>query len=30
MTIFRENTEDVYVGIEFAKDSEEVEKLMNF
>jgi len=30
MTIFRENTEDVYAGIEFAKDSEEVEQLLNF
>lgn len=30
MTIFRENTEDVYAGIEFAKDSEEVKTLLNF
>lgn len=30
MTIFRENTEDVYAGIEFAKDSPEVKKLLDF
>lgn len=30
MTIFRENTEDVYAGIEFAKGSEEVSNLLNF
>lgn len=30
MTIFRENTEDVYAGIEFAKDSDEVKKLLNY
>lgn len=28
MTIFRENTEDVYAGIEFEKDSPEVNKLI--
>ncbi len=27
MVIFRENTEDIYAGIEFEKDSEDVEKL---
>nr|WP_233529638.1 NADP-dependent isocitrate dehydrogenase [Bacillus atrophaeus] len=30
MVIFRENTEDIYAGIEYAKGSEEVEKLINF
>ncbi len=30
MTIFRENTEDVYAGIEFLHGSDEVEKLKNF
>lgn len=30
MTIFRENTEDVYAGIEFAKDSKEVKQLLDF
>ncbi|MGM0174054.1 NADP-dependent isocitrate dehydrogenase [Enterococcus sp. DIV0800] len=30
MTIFRENTEDVYAGIEFAKDSSEVQALLAF
>ncbi|MGO2638048.1 MAG: isocitrate/isopropylmalate family dehydrogenase, partial [Enterococcus viikkiensis] len=30
MTIFRENTEDVYAGIEFAKDSSEVHALLAF
>ena len=30
MTIFRENTEDIYAGIEFKMGSEEVEKLMHF
>ncbi|AXG38429.1 NADP-dependent isocitrate dehydrogenase [Enterococcus gilvus] len=30
MTIFRENTEDVYAGIEFAKDSKEVAQLLAF
>lgn len=30
MTIFRENTEDVYAGIEFAKGSEEVNNLLSF
>ena len=28
--IFRENTEDVYIGIEWAKDTPEVKKLMGF
>lgn len=30
MTIFRENTEDIYAGIEFKMGSEEVQKLMHF
>lgn len=30
MVIFRENTEDIYAGIEYAKGTEEVEKLINF
>lgn len=30
MTIFRENTEDVYAGIEFEKDSKEEAELFNF
>lgn len=30
MVIFRENTEDIYAGIEYAKDSEEVRKLLRF
>jgi isocitrate dehydrogenase len=30
MVIFRENTEDVYAGIEWAKDSEEVKKVIGF
>ncbi len=30
MVIFRENTEDIYAGIEFAKGSDEVKKLINF
>ncbi|CAM4207787.1 isocitrate dehydrogenase [Bacillus manliponensis] len=30
MVIFRENTEDIYAGIEYAKGSEEVEKLLTF
>ncbi|PLR68385.1 MULTISPECIES: NADP-dependent isocitrate dehydrogenase [Bacillaceae] len=30
MVIFRENTEDIYAGIEYAKGSVEVEKLINF
>ncbi|MGE0911117.1 NADP-dependent isocitrate dehydrogenase [Bacillus atrophaeus] len=30
MVIFRENTEDIYAGIEYAKGSEEVGKLINF
>jgi isocitrate dehydrogenase len=30
MVIFRENTEDVYAGIEWAKDSEEVRKVIGF
>ncbi|MBO0454591.1 MULTISPECIES: NADP-dependent isocitrate dehydrogenase [Enterococcus] len=30
MTIFRENTEDVYAGIEFANGSKEVAQLLNF
>jgi len=30
MVIFRENTEDIYAGIEYPKDSEEVRKLIRF
>jgi isocitrate dehydrogenase len=30
MVIFRENTEDIYSGIEYPKGSEEVKKLINF
>lgn len=30
MTIFRENTEDIYAGIEFKMGSEEVQNLMHF
>ena len=30
MVIFRENTEDIYAGIEFEKGSEEVKKLIDF
>jgi isocitrate dehydrogenase len=30
MVIFRENTEDIYAGIEYAKGSEEVNKLIEF
>ncbi len=30
MTIFRENTEDIYAGIEFAAGSDEAKKLYNF
>lgn len=30
MVIFRENTEDIYSGIEYANGSEEVRKLINF
>ncbi|HYK74612.1 MAG TPA: NADP-dependent isocitrate dehydrogenase [Pseudoneobacillus sp.] len=30
MVIFRENTEDIYAGIEYAKGSDEVKKLINF
>ncbi|MTT31670.1 NADP-dependent isocitrate dehydrogenase [Terrilactibacillus sp. BCM23-1] len=30
MVIFRENTEDIYAGIEFPKDSEEVKRLISF
>lgn len=30
MTIFRENSEDIYAGIEFAAGSKEVEKLIGF
>lgn len=30
MVIFRENTEDIYAGIEYAKGSEEVQKLVSF
>ena len=30
MVIFRENTEDIYAGLEYAKGSVEVEKLINF
>ncbi|GMB07362.1 NADP-dependent isocitrate dehydrogenase [Thermolongibacillus altinsuensis] len=30
MVIFRENTEDIYAGIEYAKGTEEAKKLINF
>lgn len=30
LTIFRENTEDIYAGIEFSEGSEEVKKLISF
>ena len=30
MVIFRENTEDIYAGIEYAQGSEEVKKLIDF
>ncbi len=30
MTIFRENTEDIYAGIEFEKDSDDVKKVLAF
>ncbi|WP_114570302.1 NADP-dependent isocitrate dehydrogenase [Exiguobacterium flavidum] len=30
MVIFRENTEDIYAGIEYAEGSDEVKKLLNF
>lgn len=30
MVIFRENTEDIYAGIEYAKDSPEADKLIKF
>jgi len=30
MVIFRENTEDIYAGIEYAKGTEEVQKVINF
>ncbi|MGX8235908.1 NADP-dependent isocitrate dehydrogenase [Exiguobacterium sp. RIT452] len=30
MVIFRENTEDIYAGIEYASGSEEAQKLLNF
>lgn len=30
MTVFRENTEDIYAGIEYPTGSEEVQKLINF
>ncbi|WP_268877760.1 NADP-dependent isocitrate dehydrogenase [Priestia abyssalis] len=30
MVIFRENTEDIYAGIEYAKGTEAVEKVINF
>lgn len=30
MTIFRENTEDIYAGIEFSSSSKESKKLINF
>ncbi|MDS9471733.1 NADP-dependent isocitrate dehydrogenase [Sporosarcina pasteurii] len=30
MVIFRENTEDIYAGIEYEKGTDEVEKLVNF
>ncbi|MFX6664347.1 isocitrate/isopropylmalate family dehydrogenase, partial [Acinetobacter baumannii] len=30
MVIFRENTEDIYAGIEYAKGTPEVKKLIDF
>ncbi|WP_260983205.1 isocitrate/isopropylmalate family dehydrogenase, partial [Bacillus licheniformis] len=30
MVIFRENTEDIYAGIEYAKGSDEAKKLIDF
>ena len=30
MTVFRENTEDIYAGIEYPTGSEEVQKLIHF
>ena len=30
MVIFRENSEDIYAGIEFPKDSKEVKKVIDF
>jgi isocitrate dehydrogenase len=30
MTVFRENTEDIYAGIEFPADSDDVQKLIGF
>lgn len=30
MTIFRENTEDIYAGIEWAEGTDEVEKVIQF
>ena len=30
MTVFRENTEDIYAGIEYPTGSQEVQKLINF
>jgi len=30
MTIFRENTEDIYAGIEFASETDEARKVINF
>lgn len=30
MVIFRENTEDIYAGIEFKEGSEEVKKVIDF
>ncbi len=30
MVIFRENTEDIYAGIEYSQDSQEVKKLLQF
>ncbi len=30
MVIFRENTEDIYAGIEYSRDSQEVKKLLQF
>ena len=30
MVVFRENTEDIYAGIEYPTGSQEVQKLINF
>ena len=30
MTVFRENTEDIYAGIEYPTGSQEVQKLIHF